>query len=266
VERRGSIVAQYYGQFPVQHVALTIQAVNGGGVRGGTTYPGVRPFIRLRVGNDATVRQLDADWVLVHEMIHLALPLVDDDHLWLAEGLSTYVESIARAQMSDMQSGQLWGDFVKAMPQGLPKSGDRGLDHTHTWGRTYWGGALFCLVADVEIRKASDNRVGLRDALRAIMKESGGFTVEWPIARIFGVGDAAISQHTLSELYAKMKDSPVAVDLDALWKQLGVTSDGTRVEFDDHAPLADVRKAIEACECKALKYDSASRAATPHGS
>ena len=55
------------------------------------------------------------------------------------------------------------------MPKGLPAAGDRGLDYTPTWGRTYWGGALFCLLADIDIRKRTSNRFGLQDALRAIV-------------------------------------------------------------------------------------------------
>ena len=47
----------------------------------------------------------------------------------------------------------MWHDIVRDMQKGEPAAGDEGLDHTHTWGRTYWGGAIFCLVADVEIRR-----------------------------------------------------------------------------------------------------------------
>ena len=53
------------------------------------------------------------------------------------------------------------------------RDNDRGLDRTRTWGRTYWGGALFCLMADVEIRKQTGNRVGLQDALRTILSAGG---------------------------------------------------------------------------------------------
>ena len=45
--------------------------------------------------------------------------------------------------------------MVRDMPKGLPQAGDEGLDNTDTWGRKYWGGAMFCLFADVEIRKAN---------------------------------------------------------------------------------------------------------------
>jgi hypothetical protein len=43
-----------------------------------------------------------------------------------------------------------------------------------------------------------------------------------------------------------MKDSPSPVDLGALWKELGISLDGKRVVFDDHAPLAAARAAITA--------------------
>jgi hypothetical protein len=48
----------------------------------------------------------------------------------------------------------------------------------------------------------------------------------------------------LSELYAAMKDSGEGVDLDELWRRLGVGIKSGAVEFKDDAPLANVRRAI----------------------
>ncbi len=244
IRRRADIVTDYYRRFPVSRASIDIDAVGGRGVRGGTTYPGLVPHVDVRVGLDATLDQLNGDWVLVHELIHLASPRLDRNHNWLAEGLSTYVESVARARVRDIDAKKLWGDFVRDMPQGLPKPGDQGLDNTHTWGRTYWGGAIFCLLADVEIHKRSANRFGLQDVLRTVMEQSGGFTTRWTPSHMFEVGDAAISQHVLSELYARMKDDAAPVDLVDLWRQLGVGMRGSTIVFDDHAPLASVRRAI----------------------
>ena len=75
------------------------------------------------------------------------------EHHWIEEGLATYVEPIARAQAGQFSVKLVWRDLVVGLPRGLPQPGDRGLDFTPTWGRTYWGGALFCLLADIEIRK-----------------------------------------------------------------------------------------------------------------
>jgi hypothetical protein len=134
--------------------------------------------------------------------------------------------------------------MVDAMPQGLPKPGDRGLDFTHTWGRTYWGGAMYCLLADVEIRKRTGNRMGLEDAMRGILKSGGSIEVEWPLSRALQIADQAIGVSVLEEIYNRMKASPVSPDLDQLWKELGVERQGETVVFDDTAPLAAIRRAI----------------------
>jgi len=177
-------------------------------------------------------------------MVHLAFPSVPRMHHWIEEGLATYVEPIARARAGNLTQERIWSDMVEGMPQGLPKKGDRGLDFTHTWGRTYWGGALFCLLADVEIRKRTGNRMGLEDGLRGILKSGGSIEVDWPLDRALRVADQATGVPVLQELYDKMSGTPVAPDLEKLWKDLGIKYDRDKVGFDDSAPLAAVRKAI----------------------
>ena len=246
IEHSMRTVARYYGQFPAKQLRINVSSRDGSRVRHGTTYGASMPFIRLQLGRDVTADELLDDWVLVHEMIHLALPEVGDDHLWLTEGLSTYVEGIARVHVGDLRPERVWAEQMRSMPNGLPARGDEGLDRTHTWGRTYWGGALFCLLADVEIRKKTANRLGLRDAMRAVLRASGGIAFEMPIDRIMKIGDEATGTTVLRDLYAQMKDKPTWPDLPALWQQLGISERGDSVEFDDEAPLAATRKAIMA--------------------
>jgi hypothetical protein len=50
----------------------------------------------------------------------------------------------------------------------------------------------------------------------------------------------------MSELYEKMKDHPVEIDLARLWSQLGVSLQSGKIGFDDAAPLAAIRRAITA--------------------
>lgn len=244
IRRSADIVTHYYGDFPTRRLRIRVQSIDGDGVRGGQTFGRDGGFIRLRVGRDVTDAQLVDDWVLVHEMIHLALPDVGEEHAWLSEGISTYVEGIARAQAGNRTVQDVWFEQFQSMPKGLPQAGDRGLDNTHTWGRTYWGGALFCLEADVQIHSRTHNRFGLQDALRAVARASGGLSADWPVERVFTTGDQAVGVRVLEELYAQMKDAPRAPDLDALWHELGVSPAERSLQLRDDAPLADVRKAI----------------------
>jgi hypothetical protein len=244
ISRSAKIVAQYYDRFPTATLRIRVVPEDGSGVRSGKTFGYDGGVIRVQVGRNVTEDQLHNDWVLVHEMTHLALPEIGDDHAWLSEGLAVYVEGVARVQAGNRTQPDVWSEEIQSMPRGLPQPGDHGLDHTHTWGRTYWGGAMFCLLADVEIHRRTQNRFGLQDAVRAIARESGGLITEWPIERVLKTGDAAVGAPILEELYAQMKDKPVTPDLMGLWHKLGVEPDGSSVRLIDDAPLAHVRQSI----------------------
>jgi hypothetical protein len=244
IKRSLGVVAGYYGHFPVAELRIRVSSASGGGVHHGTTFGAHGAFIRMSVGREVTQTELFNDWVLVHEMTHLALPDVGPEHVWLSEGAAVYVEGVARAQAGNRPAIDVWAEQARSMPRGLPQPGDVGLDHTHTWGRTYWGGALFCLLADVEIRRRTDNKVGLQTALRAVARTSGGLVSDWPIERVLAVGDAAVGTHALEDLYARSKDTPLQTDLPSLWRSLGIEPAGETVQLNDNAPLAKIRDAI----------------------
>jgi hypothetical protein len=244
IRRSAHIVTGYYGRFPTTRVTVRVSAEAGEGVHGGKSFANPDALIRVQVGREVTEAQLLADWVLVHEMTHLALPDTGEAHAWLSEGIATYVEGVARVQAGNRSEADVWSEEIRQMPRGMPQADDRGLDHTHTWGRTYWGGAMFCLLADVEIRRQSHNRFGLQEALRAVARASGGLAADWPIERVLRTGDGAVGTTTLEDLYAQMKDRPVTPDLMELWRRLGIEPEGSSVRLSDSAPLADVRRAI----------------------
>jgi hypothetical protein len=252
-------VTAYYGRFPVPQVLIRITPFEGKGVHNGMTFGNRGGRITIRVGKETAPGELASDWMLTHEMVHLAFPSVDEKHHWIEEGIATYVEPIARIQAGHLKEEQMWLDLVRDMPQGLPQAGDRGLDHTHTWGRTYWGGALFCLQADVEIRRQTNNAKGLQHAVRGILEAGGDIRKEWSLEDALRTGDRAVGVDVLQSLYTSMKDKPVSVDLEGLWTQLGVRSEGSRMRFDDSAALAAIRRAITARESAAAKEHSSSK-------
>jgi hypothetical protein len=239
-------VQSYYGRFPVRHVRIRIEAGEGRGAHSGTTYARNGALIRVGVGRYSNSADLKRDWIMTHEMVHLAMPEFADRHAWLEEGLATYVEPIARVQVGQLTDEKIWRDMLQDMPKGLPAAGDRGLDNTHTWGRTYWGGAMFYLLADVRIRERTGNHAGLQDALRAIVAQGGNCEVSWDVRRTLATGDQATGADVLTELYDEMRATPVSPDLAQLWQRLGVKLLHDGVEFDDAAPLAAIRRAITA--------------------
>jgi hypothetical protein len=198
----------------------------------------------MRLGAEVTKADLDEDWTMTHELVHMALSSLPDESHWLEEGIATYVEPIARAQAGELPVEKVWEGAVQGMPHGEPGRGDRGLDQTHTWGRTYWGGALFCLVADVKIREATQNRRGLQDALRAIVASGATIDTGLPVEQVLEAGDRATGTTVLVDLYNSWKNRPVSVDLNQLWVQLGVRTGSHGIQLDSSAPLASIRTAI----------------------
>jgi hypothetical protein len=237
-------VVNYYGRFPVDSVHIDLLVTDGNTVRFGRAFGGEAPLLKINVGENVNPEMLRRDWIMVHEMVHLAMANVPPQHAWLLEGLATYVESIARAQREHLTEEQVWRYFIERMPQGLPQEGDRGLDHTPTWGRTYWGGAIFCMLADIEIRKLTDNQKSLREALRGVLDAGLSMHADTTALEVFAAGDRAIGLAVLVPLYQKMKSDPYTVDLDKLWASLGITVENRQVVYNDQAPMAHIRKRL----------------------
>jgi len=237
-------VDHYYGRFPVPQLALRIRAGRGDKIGHGVTHPEGGGLITVAVGRGAEIDALKNDWIMTHEMIHPAFPSMAENHRWIEEGISTYVEPVARAQVGQFPEAKAWKQFILDMPKGEPAPGDHGLDNTPTWGRTYWGGAMFCLFDDVQIRERTQNRKGLQDSLRAILGHGGVITEDWDIERAFAIGDQATGTDVLQSLYKEMRDKPAPVDLGNLWQKLGVALNNGEVIFNDNADDAPIRKAI----------------------
>ena len=246
VQKAADAIVAYYGRFPVPHLRIQIEPSGGNGIRGGKTFGRGGGLIVVHVGSQTPGIELASDWMMTHEMVHLTFPSMADEHHWIEEGIATYVEPIGRIQAGQMDPAEMWRDLVRDMPKGEPRAGDKGLDHTHTWGRTYWGGALYCLRADVEIRRQTQNAKGLQDALRGILDAGGDIREDWELRKALETGDRTTGTHVLMNLYEEMKDKPVEVELDSLWKQLGVKAENGKVTLVDDAPLAGVRRAITA--------------------
>jgi len=234
-------VAAPYGRLPQPRVSLLILAGGQGRVYGGMTFGG--RWIRVHVGREASeFYLLQRDWVLTHELIHTAFPDLPNEQAWMEEGLATYYEPALRARAGLITEYDVWAERVRGMPQGLPGPGDRGLDRTPTWGRTYWGGALYWLLVDLTIRERSEGRRSLDDVLRAVLEAGGDGRASWSLARLLEVGDRAAGSPVLTELHARMGPRPDPVDLNALWARLGLVVRDGRLTGFGRGPQADLRR------------------------
>jgi len=232
------------GRFPVENVLLVLTPNGRPGLAGGRAEGNGHggAAIWIAVGARTSAQQLHDDWILTHEMIHLALPSLPRRHHWLEEGSATYLEPIARARAGLVAEDDVWAEWLRDYGQGLPTADDRGLDLDSSWGRTYYGGAIFCLLADAEIRARTGNRRSLADAFAAIVAAGGQISDRWPLDRLLEVADQGTGTSVLSELYARQRASPEPRELESTWARLGVRLEKGRVRYDDAAPWAAVRR------------------------
>jgi len=80
--------------------------------------------------------------------------------------------------------------------------------------------------------------------LRGILEAGGTISSDWNLERALRIGDDATGVPVLQELYTQMRSAPHSVDLDQLWRKLGIERQGVTVILHDDAPLADIRKSI----------------------
>ncbi len=240
-------IAAYLGRAPDDRLVVIVAPGTSDVIRG-KTLGGGGASILVRLGTATTTADLASDWVVAHELVHVGFPALDYEHGWFSEGLATYVEPVARARRGLVSAEQMWTDLLNGLPQGLPGKNDRGLEGAEEWGRVYWGGALYFLLADLAIRDATGGRRSLEDAIRAVAATGANVETRWKLQKILDVGDRATETHVMQELYARYGRSPASTDLEALRVRLGVERDpdGRSIHFVDTAPWARFRKSITA--------------------
>ena len=244
VEFTGLAAAEFWRGFPMEEPFLVVVPESGRGVEQGRVIPGLSVMTLLHVGRDTPVATLYSEPVMVHEMVHLGSPSIEGPGDWLNEGVAMYFETIIRARAGWLTPEDVWREWVANMPKGLVALGETGLEEADETG-IYWGGALFMLLADIELRKSSGLRLGLEDCARAARDAGGTMDQDWTAQQFLDVCDATFGNTIVSDLAARYTKPGKAPTLSALWNQLGVVAakDGS-VRFDDTAALATVRDAI----------------------
>jgi predicted metalloprotease with PDZ domain len=248
VKSAAGCVAALFGRFPVDATVFVVPARGGDGVVFGRVFSLAGASVVLLFGTDAKPASMHTDWVAVHELFHLGTPSFVGEAHWLEEGLATYYEPILRERAGWISAADLWSHFAGAMPRGLRKAGDPpALDDRDDIDSTYWGGALFALLADVRIREQTGGAHSLDDVLRAALTELGDATHVARLEDFVRVGDAATGTHVLADLVAHVAVAGEPVDLAGLWRELGVVeAPGGVVVRKDDAPQTQVRWGIEA--------------------
>ncbi len=258
-----------YGRFPIDHTLLVVVPVEGSSeVDFGRTVPAGGASIVLYVGERAGPTELFADWVLAHEMVHLGVPSMPRDGTWLDEGLATYYGPVLRARAGLLSGDATWAELQRIMPLGVATPEEPSLATSSDHHRVYFGGSLFALTADVEIRRRTGGARSLDDGLRRVLQEGGKATEVWSAREMVDAIDRGVGAPVVRPLFDRVQKAPLpcgpalaagmladpgacapddVVSQLGLFDELGVRA-GTSasVDLDDGARLAGVRRSIVA--------------------
>lgn len=243
VQRTAEAEANWWQGFTARQSLVALVPTNARRATGyGRTVSGGGATVMVEVGRDVDRRRLFEDWVLVHEVIHTGMPYLRGRATWFMEGAATYIEPILRARAGWKSEEDVWREWIAEMPQGV---GAFAAGLASASGRqNYWGGALFMLLADIDLRRDSDGARGLEDCLAGALWDGLDGSKRTTLAEYASACDRAVGHGTVSRLIARHLEGGQPIDLDALWRALGVAQQGGRIVFDDTAPLAKWRRMI----------------------
>lgn len=243
VERTSEAQSNYWrGSTANQALLGLVPVANKRGVGHGRTLPGGGPTVMVEVSSDVDRRRLFNDWVLTHELVHTAMPFIRGRGTWFMEGAATYVEPIIRARAGWKTEEEVWREWVDSMPQGM-RPFSAGIASAS--GReNYWGGAIFMLLADLALRRATNGTRGLEDCLRGVLWSGLDGAQRVGMGEYVAACDRATATDVMRTLVSGHANNSTPVDLATLWKDLGVSLLGGRIVLDDSAPDASLRRMI----------------------
>lgn len=250
----GRAVAQLYGEFPREHTQVMVSpSPVGRGALFGWVVRGGGSSVNLLIGrwSDEEALALDDEWIAVHEMSHLAIPHVALGEPWLSEGLATWYQNVLRVRSGDVSEREAWQKLLEGFGRGRGGVTGRTLledsqqmRETRSFGRVYWAGTALVMLADVEIRRATNGASSLDSALeelaRCCLDSDATMTALELTQRI----DEATGGSLFTDIARAGREQRRFPDVDGVLRGLGVIDVRGRLVLDDEAPLAHIRRQI----------------------
>lgn len=196
------------------HVVVVPVDSRGGPVLFGMVRRGGEPSVLLFPRSDARGAALQSDWVAVHELSHLWLPMLRSEDRWLSEGIATYLQEILRARCGLQPGERAWERLREGFARGRRSGTGRTLGaeskdmhRTAAYQRVYWAGAAFALEVDARLREASAGKTTLLSALRDAYHDWADRPGPVPGSRVLRALDEASESEFIESLGVRYAES-----------------------------------------------------------
>ena len=223
-------IGELVGGFPTPRLQVYVMPVGGEDpVAFGIVHRGGGASVFLMIRQDATAEEVLTHWVLVHEMMHLTLPMVRSEDAWLTEGLATYYQEVLLARMGHQSSADTWSRLREGLARGAAATARApaqtladatlSMHATRGYDRVYWSGTAFALELDIALRLQGRSLDDVLRAMpRAIVRSSRMLSGE----ELAQAMDATVGGQTVITLYRQYRDRRDFPSVDRLLRPLGV--------------------------------------------
>ena len=206
--------------------------------------------IELFIDESRSIDEFYDDWTATHEFSHLMLPYVSSRHRWVSEGFATYYQNVLLARAGQYSEQRAWQRLYEGFERGrnsMPSQSPNETAANRSRGGTmkiYWSGAAIAMMADVELRRRSNGRETLDDALQQLASCCLPSDRSWSGPELFQALDQFVETPVFMPLYRRYANSSGFPNYRETFASLGVDISSGRVRLDDAAELAELRQEI----------------------
>lgn len=209
--------------------------------------------VRFYVNPAATSQELMSDWTAAHEFSHLLQPYLGDNGRWVSEGFASYYQNVLMAKLGAYDERTAWKNLLAGFQRGMdvrpkvspnqsPKAGMRSARMM-----IYWSGAAIALMADVEIRKMTNNKQSLNSVFAELANCCLPANRSWSTIEMFTKLDTFLPQPVFMPLYSQWADrtgfpdvAPTLAEIGVIYKNTIFNSNLNFIETSH----TDIRRAI----------------------
>ncbi len=224
--------------------------------------------IELFINHYRPMEEFYEDWMAIHEFSHLMLPYVLRRQRWISEGFAQYYQNVLLARAGMHSEVEAWQKLYAGLERGRASRPELSPNQAANEGvraatmKIYWSGAALAMMADVELRRRSNNEESLDTVLERLARCCLPSKRRWTGTELFEKLDGLIDEPLFMPLYRRYADTPGFPDTSPLLAELGVDTSGNQVELRD-AELANIRRAITGSVAETQQGVAQSRAAAP---
>lgn len=172
----------------------------------------------FQVDSSFSLSEFQQDWTATHEFSHLALPLLDREDLWFAEGFASYMQYQVLQRQQQLAEGPAYWyqQKLQRIAPLLEKSQLPLISQLKLWLKqkhykaAYWGSALFFIEADQLLQKQGSS---LSQLIQQYQQQNR--LTDQNLPQLLGSLDALADKAVFTPLWRRYQQQPGQ----SVWRQ-----------------------------------------------